>query len=190
MAAPIIAAMPAPPAPASRPLHVVVMGVAGCGKSLVGALLAQRLGIALVEGDDFHPPRNIQKMREGTPLTDEDRADWLRRLAQELQAQRQGAVLTCSALKRSYRDLLRSAVADLRFVHLALSQHRALERVAARTDHFYPPSLVASQFEALEDPSGEPGVHVADATRHIARIVDDAERWFKIGAEAPSAGTP
>lgn len=182
--------MPATPAPASRPLHVVVMGVAGCGKSLVGALLAQRMGIALVEGDDFHPPRNIQKMREGKPLTDGDRADWLRRLAQELAAQPRGAVLTCSALKRSYRDTLRAAVADLRFVHLALTQHQALERVAARTDHFYPPSLVASQFEALEDPSGEPGVHVTNATQHIDRIVDEAERWFKIGPGAPSAGTP
>lgn len=182
--------MAATSAPASRPLHVVVMGVAGCGKSLVGAVLAQRMGIALVEGDDFHPARNIQKMREGTPLTDEDRAEWLRRLAQELQAQPQGAVLTCSALKRSYRDMLRAAVADLRFLHLALTQHQALERVAARTDHFYPPSLVASQFEALEDPSGEPGVHITDATRHIDRIVDDAERWFKIGAAALFAGTP
>lgn len=190
MAATIIAAMPLTSGSAAAPLHVVVMGVAGCGKSLVGAVLAQRMGIALVEGDDFHPPRNIEKMREGTPLTDEDRADWLRRLAQELQAHAQGAVLTCSALKRSYRDLLRAAVPDLRFVHLALSQHQALERVAARTDHFYPPSLVASQFEALEDPAGEAGVHVTDATQHIDRIVDDAERWFKIGAAAPSAGTP
>jgi gluconokinase len=177
MAATIIAAMPATPAP--DPLHVVVMGVAGCGKSLVGAQVAQRLGIALVEGDDFHPPRNIQKMREGTPLTDADRADWLQRLAQELRAQPAGAVLTCSALKRSYRDMLRAAVPHLRFLHLALSQHQALERVASRTDHFYPPSLVASQFEALEDPAGEPGVHVADATRHIDRIVEDAERWLR-----------
>ena len=166
------------------------MGVAGCGKSLVGALLAQRMDIALVEGDDFHPARNIQKMRAGTPLTDEDRADWLRRLTQEMGARPGGALLTCSALKRSYRDMLRAAVADLRFVHLALTQHQALERVAARTDHFYPPSLVASQFDALEDPTGEAGVHVADATRHIDRIVDDAERWFKIGATAPSAGSP
>lgn len=180
MAATIIAAMPSPPASAADPLHVVVMGVAGCGKSLVGAQIAQRMGIALVEGDDFHPARNIQKMREGTPLTDADRADWLQRLAQELKAHPLGAVLTCSALKRSYRDMLRAAVPELRFVHLALSQHQALERVAARTDHFYPPSLVASQFEALEDPSGESGVHVSDATRHIDRIVDDAEHWLRL----------
>lgn len=164
---------------ASRPpLHVVVMGVAGCGKSLAGAELASRLGLPLVEGDDFHPESNILKMREGMPLTDADRADWLRQLATQLRLQRDGAVLTCSALKRSYRDILRAAVADLRFVHLALSEHQAMERVAARTDHFYPPSLVASQFSALEDPSGEPGVLVVDATQHVDRLVDEAARWL------------
>jgi gluconokinase len=166
-------------APAERPpLFVVVMGVAGCGKSLVGAQLASRLGVALVEGDDFHPPRNIEKMRVGTPLTDEDRGDWLQRLGGELQRQPDGAVLTCSALKRAYRDALRGAVPDLHFLHLALSPHQALERVAARTDHFYPPSLVASQFEALEEPAGEPRVHVVDATQHVDRLVEQAARWL------------
>jgi gluconokinase len=164
--------MPADP----PPLHVVVMGVAGCGKSLVGSELGRALGLPLVEGDDFHPERNIQKMREGVPLTDEDRADWLQELGRQLQAQSGGAVLTCSALKRSYRDALRAAVPDLQFVHLALTHHQALERVAARTDHFYPPSLVASQFDALEDPSREPGVYVADATQHIDRVVGGAAR--------------
>jgi gluconokinase len=167
--------MPEAPA-APPPLHVVVMGVAGCGKSVVGEQLAARLGLPLVEGDDFHPPENIQKMRAGAPLTDADRDGWLRRLAQELRAHPQGAVLTCSALKRSYRDTLRSAVSPLHFVHLALTAHQALERVAARTDHFYPPSLVASQFETLEDPAGEPHVVVTDATQHVDRIIDAALR--------------
>ncbi|HEY8360127.1 MAG TPA: gluconokinase [Ramlibacter sp.] len=161
-----------------KPLHVVVMGVAGCGKSLAGACLAQRLQLPLVEGDDFHPPENIAKMRQGVPLVDADRAQWLARLVEELRAYPGGAVLTCSALKRSYRDTLRSAVPDLRFVHLALTPHQALERVASRTDHFYPPSLVASQFETLEDPAGEPGVHVADGTAHVERLVDTAARWL------------
>jgi gluconokinase len=160
------------------------MGVAGCGKSVVGALLAQRLGLPLVEGDDFHPPRNIEKMREGVPLDDTDRAGWLQRLGEELQRQPRGAVLTCSALKRSYRDTLRAAIADLHFLHLSLSPHQALERVAARTDHFYPPSLVASQFEALEDPAQEPGVHVVDATQHVDRLVEDAGRWLRQGFPA------
>lgn len=170
--------MPPDPAPSSAPLHVVVMGVAGCGKSVAGQQLAQRLGLALVEGDDFHPEANIRKMREGVPLTDADRAEWLQRLAAQLRAHPQGAVLTCSALKRAYRDTLRAAVPQLRFLHLALSPHQALERVAARTDHFYPPSLVASQFEALEDPAGEPGVHVVDATRHVDRLAEEAEAWL------------
>ncbi|RYZ00485.1 MAG: gluconokinase [Comamonadaceae bacterium] len=161
-----------------KPLHVVVMGVAGCGKSLAGAMLAARLQLPLIEGDDFHPAENIEKMRQGVPLEDADRALWLARLADELRLRPDGAVLTCSALKRAYRATLRAAVPDLRFVHLALTQHQALERVASRTDHFYPPSLVASQFEALEDPAGEPGVHVADGTAHVERIVDVAARWL------------
>jgi gluconokinase len=158
--------------------RVVVMGVAGCGKSLVGARLAAALGLDLIEGDDFHPSGNIQKMRQGVPLTDADRAQWLDRLARELADATQGAVLTCSALKRSYRDTLRAAAPDLRFLHLALTAHQAMERVASRTDHFYPPSLVASQFEALEDPAGEPGVRVVDASAHIDRIVDEASAWL------------
>jgi gluconokinase len=164
---------------ASRPpLYVVVMGVAGCGKSVMGAELAGRLRLPLVEGDDFHPERNILKMREGTPLTDEDRADWLQQLARQLRLQPDGAVLTCSALKRAYRETLRAAVPDLHFLHLSLTQHQAMERVAARTDHFYPPSLVASQFAALEDPAGEPRVHAVDATLHVGRLVEDATRWL------------
>ncbi|WP_299766586.1 gluconokinase [Ramlibacter sp.] len=161
-----------------KPLHVVVMGVAGCGKSLAGACLAGRLQLPLVEGDDFHPAANIEKMRQGVPLEDADRAHWLDRLAAQLRRHPDGAVLTCSALRRSYRELLRAAVPELRFVHLALTPHQALERVASRTDHFYPPSLVASQFEALEDPAGEPGVHVADGTAHVERVVETAARWL------------
>lgn len=161
------------------PLHVVVMGVAGCGKSVVGQLLAERLALPLVEGDDFHPPGNIEKMRQGLPLTDADRAGWLAQLAQALGRHPRGAVLTCSALKRAYRDTLRSAAPEVRFLHLALSQHQAMERVAARTDHFYPPSLVASQFEALEDPSQEKGVLAVDATLHVDEITTRALAWLE-----------
>lgn len=169
-------------AAAPSPLHVVVMGVAGCGKSLAGARLAAALGLPLVEGDDFHPPANIEKMRQAQALTDADRAGWLEQLALQLRAHPDGAVLTCSALKRAYRDTLRAAAPALRFVYLALTPHQALERVASRTDHFYPPSLVASQFEALQDPAGEPGVHVADATAHIDRVVDGAVQWLRQSA--------
>ncbi len=149
------------------------MGVAGCGKSVVGAALAARLGLPLVEGDDFHPAGNVEKMRQGVALTDADRADWLRRLQQQLRAHPQGAVLTCSALKRAYRDTLRAGAPRVRFLHLALTPAQAQERVAARSDHFYPASLVASQFAALEDPAGEPDVHAADACAPVARIVEE-----------------
>jgi gluconokinase len=167
-------------------LHVVVMGVAGCGKSAVGGALAQRLGLPLIEGDDFHPESNIRKMREGVPLDDSDRADWLRTLAAELRAQPHGAVLTCSALKRHYRQTLRTAVPELRFVHLALDIEAALQRVGSRADHFYPPALVASQFEALEDPAGEPGVLPVDATAPLDEVVATAGDWL---AGAPGAAS-
>ena len=129
------------------------MGVAGCGKSAVGERIAQSLGLPLVEGDEFHPASNIDKMSRGLPLEDDDRAGWLDRLAAELARHPAGAVLTCSALKRAYRDRLRAAAPGLRFVHLQLTQEEALRRVQSRGGHFYPPSLVASQFEALEDPA-------------------------------------
>lgn len=174
-----MAGMTGKPPFALAPLHVVVMGVAGCGKSVVGTEIAQRLQLPLVEGDDFHPPGNIAKMREGVPLTDADRVGWLERLAAELRARPAGAVLTCSALKRSYRDTLRTGAPALHFLHLALSPQQALQRVASRTDHFYPPSLVASQFEALEDPAGEPRVRVVDATQHVDRLVDEACAWLR-----------
>jgi len=160
------------------PVHAVVMGVAGCGKSAVGQRIAQSLALPLVEGDEFHPPGNIEKMRQGLPLDDQDRAGWLARLGQELAMHAGGAVLTCSALKRSYRELLRAAVPGLRFVHLALPQEEALRRVAARDSHFYPPSLVASQFEALEDPAGEPGVLVVDACAPLDDVAARATAWL------------
>ena len=158
--------------------HVVVMGVSGCGKSAVGEQLSDMLGLPLVEGDDFHPAGNIAKMRQGLALDDADRAGWLRELAAQLAQRPDGAVLTCSALKRAYRDTLRTGAPDVRFLHLALDEAHAMERVAARSDHFYPPSLVASQFQALEDPSGEPGVLVVDATRPVDDLVREAASWL------------
>ena len=162
--------------------HVVVMGVAGCGKSAVGERIAQALGLPLIEGDEFHPPANIDKMRRGLPLDDEDRAGWLDRLALELTRHPAGAVLTCSALKRSYRDRLRTATPGLRFVHLQLPQDEALRRVQARGGHFYPPSLVASQFEALEDPAGEPGVLGIDARLPLDEVAGRALDWLRPAA--------
>jgi gluconokinase len=163
-------------------LHVVVMGVAGCGKSAVGERIAQSLGLPLVEGDEFHPAGNIDKMSRGLPLEDKDRAGWLDLLAAELARHPVGAVLTCSALKRAYRDRLRTAVPGLRFVHLQLTQDEALRRVQSRGGHFYPPSLVASQFEALEDPSREPGVLGVDAGLPLDAVAAQAIRWLQSAA--------
>ncbi len=164
-------------------IHVVVMGVSGCGKSAVGRRIAEDLGLPFIEGDEFHPERNIDKMRRGLPLDDHDRGSWLERLARELQKFPSGAVLTCSALKRSYRNTLRAAAPDLCFVHLALSEEQALERVTARGGHFYPPSLVASQFEDLQDPLGEGGVLTIDATLPLVDVSRQATGWIRKRAQ-------
>jgi gluconokinase len=155
-------------------VRVVVMGVSGCGKSEVGARLAGALAVPLVEGDGFHPPANIDKMSRGLPLDDADRAGWLQVLGEQLASHAEGAVLTCSALKLAYRERLRAAAPGLRFVHLALTPAQAQQRVAGRSDHFYPPSLVASQFAALEDPAGEAGVVTVDATQPLDAVVQAA----------------
>ena len=163
--------------------RIVVMGVSGCGKSAVGERIARELNLPLIEGDEFHPPANIEKMRQGIPLDDGDRAGWLERLGRELASQQGGAVLTCSALKRSYRDCLRRASPGLRFVHLALTQQQAQQRVASRGDHFYPPSLVASQFAALENPAQEPGVLVVDACRPLEQVAQQVVSWLRAAGD-------
>lgn len=153
------------------------MGVSGCGKSCVGTVVAGRLGLPLVEGDEFHSEVNRARMRDGLPLTDADRAGWLDRLAAELQLQPGGAVLTCSALKASYRDRLRSASPGLRFAWLDLDPASAEERVAQRAAHFFPKGLVASQFKALESPFDEPRVLRLDALLPPEVIAEQIVRW-------------
>lgn len=165
---------------------LVVMGVAGCGKSSLGRLCARALGVPLLEGDDFHSAGNILKMRSGSPLSDEDRAAWLDTLAAQLQACPKGVVLTCSALRLRYRDRLRAAVPGLRFVFLDLTQEQARERVAARPEHVFPVSLVASQFATLEDPRHEPGVLSLDATQPLDDLGAAVVRWVR-GTESLSS---
>jgi gluconokinase len=161
---------------------VVVMGVAGCGKSSAGLAIAAALGLPLIEGDDFHGPANQAKMSAGVALTDEDRQGWLDALATQLAARPQGVVLTCSALKRAYRDRLRAACPGLRFVHLVIDEKTALTRVAARASrHFFGPQLVASQFQTLEPPAGEPGVLALDATLPLADIAAATAGWVNSG---------
>jgi gluconokinase len=138
------------------PALVVVMGVSGCGKSTVGRALAERLGLGFVEGDAWHPPRNVALMAAGTPLTDDDRRDWLQALAEQLTraaASGQGLVLACSALKRRYRDQLRSGAPGLRFVHLHGNPELLASRMTTRPGHYMPPSLLPSQLDALEPPT-------------------------------------
>jgi gluconokinase len=141
----------APTPTQSAPPVVVVMGVAGTGKTTVGRLLAERLGVPYAEGDEFHPPANIAKMSAGTPLDDEDRAPWLDLIGAWAHERRgTGGVVSCSALKRVYRDRLRAAAPGLFFVHLSGERDLIERRMTARKGHFMPRSLLDSQFAALE----------------------------------------
>ncbi len=152
----------------------VVMGVAGAGKSTIGAALAQALGVPFVEGDDFHPPENRARMAAGIPLTDADRQGWLQALAQRItQAQRAGSgvVVSCSALKRAYRDILRAGAPALRFIFLTGNRALLAERLAARQGHFMPVSLLDSQLATLEPPAPDEGAWVVDIGDEVTHIV-------------------
>jgi len=164
---------------ASRPRseanrRIVLMGVAGCGKSAVGAALAARLGAAYLDGDDLHPQANIDKMSRGEALSDEDRWPWLTLVGQKLAAPDGILILGCSALKRRYRDHIRKeAGAPVLFVHLAGSRKLIATRMAARAGHFMPASLIDSQFAALEPPGPDENAVTVDIDRPLERIVDD-----------------
>lgn len=169
--------------------QVVVMGVAGSGKSTVAARLAARLGCELAEADAFHSPANVAKMSAGIPLDDEDRRPWLAEIAAWIRERDQAgrsAVVACSALKRAYRDVLRAASPHVVFVHLAAAPELAAARVQGRAGHFMPESLVASQYAALEplEPD-ERGVTVA-AGGAIEDVVEDALAVLAPPARDPS----
>lgn len=157
------------------PLRLVVMGVSGCGKSHIGSRLAERLAAVFLDGDDYHPAENVAKMAAGEPLNDADRAPWLDRLAKEL-ADRERVVLACSALKRRYRDVLRTADAT-RFIFLDGDAELIRSRVEARTGHFMPPGLLRSQFDALERPdTSEPDVLRVSIDTLPEQVVEHALR--------------
>lgn len=163
--------------------HLVVMGVAGAGKSTVAALLAERLGWSYAEADDFHPRANIAKMAAGAPLSDADRQPWLRAVRDWLSRQAGHTVVACSALRRAYRDVLREAGGRVRFVHLSGDPRLVAERVERRDDHFWPPELLPTQYQTLEPlAADEDGVEIDLATplEGIAQRVVD---W--LGATPP-----
>lgn len=151
--------------------RVVIMGVAGCGKSSVGEALAQRLDIPYRDGDDLHTPQAVEKMRQGIPLTDDDRWPWLDRVAQVL-ATEAPILVGCSALKRVYRDRIRAGVGGpVTFVHLSGSRDLIASRMAARTGHYMPTSLLDSQFAALEPPGPDEAITV-DIDHTLPAITD------------------
>lgn len=158
----------------------VMMGVCGSGKSLIGAMLARELGVEFVEGDDLHPPENVARMAAGIPLTDGDRRNWLLAIAARLREAKRagvGLVVSCSALKRTYRDLLRSqGDADVRFIYLAGTRALIAERMTGRRGHFMPASLLDSQFAILEEPSPDEQALVCDVREPPESIVADLVR--------------
>lgn len=170
-------------------MAIVVMGVTGCGKSVVGEGLAKALGLQFIEGDRLHPPENVERMRRGEPLTDALREGWLDAVGAAVRAANdkgEGAVAGCSALKRIYRDRLRRNNAGVVFVHLVISADEARRRVAARRGHFMPASLVDSQFEALEPPGADERAISLDAERPIAEIIEAACTFFMTRQSQPA----
>jgi gluconokinase len=169
--------------PGDRSPRIVVMGVAGSGKTTVGTALADRLGLPYADADDFHPEANVAKMRTGRPLDDADRLPWLHAVGGWLAAHPDGGIVSCSALRRSH-------AADAVFLHLAGDADLITARVAARTDHFMPASLVSSQLQLLEPLRiDEVGV-VADLARPVAELVDEFTNQFRPAVAAAAKGDP
>lgn len=150
---------------------IVVMGVCSSGKTLIGGLLAKRIGLPFYDGDNFHPESNIRKMSKGIALTDKDRLPWLKSIAKKMKKWEKngGAVVACSALKNSYRDILITGSSDVRFVYLKGAKKIILDRIKSRKGHFFPESLIDSQFAALEEPSD---AIIIDITKQPKAIVE------------------
>jgi len=155
---------------------IIIMGVAGCGKTTVGKLLSQKLDWRFVEGDEFHPPANVEKMSKGIPLQDEDRWPWLqilRSIIEESIHKNENVVVACSALKAAYRNILWGSNKDVRLVYLKGSFEIIEKRIQERKGHFMPSALLKSQFSALEEPQD---AIVLDASLEPEKIVEDLRR--------------
>ena len=158
----------------AAPAIVIVMGVSGCGKSTIGALLASRLRWEFEDADWVQPPANIDKMHNGIPLTDEDRWPWLDAVAAWIDKTRRSGehgVIACSALKRRYRDVLNGNRADVRLVYLKGDETLIARRIATRHEHFMPRSLLHSQFDALEEPGPDENPIIVSIEPHPREIV-------------------
>ena len=163
-------------APSDAPCALIVMGVSGSGKSTIAENLAKRLGWTYEDGDKFHPASNVAKMSAGHPLTDEDRWPWLQAIADEVDRvckAGERVVIACSALKRSYRDVLVHGRRDVRIVYLNGTQGLIADRLAQRKGHFMPPGLLASQFKTLEPPSADENPVIVSIDASVGEIVDD-----------------
>jgi gluconokinase len=156
----------------NHPQAVILMGVAGSGKTAVGMQVARTLDWIFLDADDFHPPANIEKMKHGIPLNDQDRAPWLQRLHDELRdqiAKEHSVILACSALKESYRNVLRDEVTPPKFIYLDVDPETISARLQHRSAHFFPKELMESQFAALEKPKD---AIIVDARKPLAEVVD------------------
>jgi carbohydrate kinase (thermoresistant glucokinase family) len=176
-----------------KPVIVVVMGVSGSGKSTVAALLAGALGCHFQEGDDLHPRENVEKMRSGTPLTDADRLPWLRKIADEIdgwRARGECGVLTCSALKRSYRDIIIGDRHDVVLVYLKGSYDLIHQRIAARHEHFMPVALLDSQFATLEEPTPDENPIILDIGGKPAEIAHEILRQLEARQRKTDGSAP
>lgn len=152
---------------------LLLAGVSGSGKTTIGAMLAGRLGWTYAEADDFHPKANVEKMHQGVPLTDEDRMPWLRAIADWMRVQTGPAVVTSSALKRKYRDVLREGRPDLTLVYLDGDRELIGKRMAARHGHFFPKELLDSQFRDLEPPAKDERAITVSIDAPVEKIVSE-----------------
>ncbi len=161
-------------------MHIIVMGVSGSGKSTVGEKLAEALHLPFLEGDSLHPKSNVDKMASGIPLQDEDRWPWLDKIGERMATAEQRLIVSCSSLKKSYRERLRAAVGgQLAFVFLDGSFEVLHEHMGHRTGHFMPVTMLESQLATLESPVGEPLVFRADVVDPIEKIVAESLEWFR-----------
>jgi carbohydrate kinase (thermoresistant glucokinase family) len=186
----------------AKPVIAVIMGVSGSGKTTVSALLAAALGCQFQEGDDLHPAANVEKMHNGTPLTDADRLPWLRKIAEKIdgwRARGESGVLTCSALKRSYRDIIIGDRSDLVLVYLKGSHDLIHRRMVARHEHFMPVALLDSQFATLQEPTldehpitvdvgGRPIEIVSEIVRQLEERQDSGRGYESTSGKAAAPG--